>query len=127
MTDSDFLLRILADGEWHELNEILDESHRQRGCRLTVHSRAASLRAKGYRIDTMQRRNKQGRTDSFYKLVGTFEETVAGLGLVDPPAKGSATVSSSVPGPLAAASLSVPDARPWTPDFALTLFDAVNA
>jgi hypothetical protein len=49
-TDADFLLDVLRDGEWHSLNEILARSFRERGCALTVHSRASDLRAAGYAI-----------------------------------------------------------------------------
>jgi hypothetical protein len=49
-TDADFLLDVLRDGEWHSLNEILARSFHERGCALTVHSRASDLRAAGYVI-----------------------------------------------------------------------------
>lgn len=60
MTDCDFLLAVLEDGEEHSLNEILQRSLAERGCGLTVHSRAADLRKLGHsvvnRIDSRARR-----------------------------------------------------------------------
>ena len=44
MTDVDFLLSVLADGEAHSQAEILRRSFDERGHGLTVHSRAADLR-----------------------------------------------------------------------------------
>ena len=49
-TDAAFLLRVLSDGKAHSLNEILQASFAERGCGLTVHSRAANLRAQGHTI-----------------------------------------------------------------------------
>jgi hypothetical protein len=50
MTDADFLLSVLADGRAHTLNEILQRSFKERGCGLTVHSRAADLRKRGHEV-----------------------------------------------------------------------------
>lgn len=57
VTDGGFLLAVLADGGWHTLTEILARSFRDRGCGLTVHSRAAELRRHGHVIE-----NRIGRT-----------------------------------------------------------------
>jgi hypothetical protein len=49
-TDAQFLLRVLSDGRPHSLNEILQASFAERGCGLTVHSRASDLRSQGHII-----------------------------------------------------------------------------
>jgi hypothetical protein len=49
-TDAQFLLRVLSDGRPHTLNEILQASFAERGCGLTVHSRASNLRSQGHVI-----------------------------------------------------------------------------
>lgn len=46
MNDADFLAAVLSDGKPHTTNEILHASFRERGCGLTVHSRASDLRNK---------------------------------------------------------------------------------
>jgi hypothetical protein len=50
VTDCEFLLRVLSDGEPHSLNEVLRRSFAERGCGLTVHSRAADLRRQGHLV-----------------------------------------------------------------------------
>lgn len=50
MKDNEFLLHVLADGRDHALTEILQRSIATRGHGLTVHSRAAELRKRGYTI-----------------------------------------------------------------------------
>lgn len=50
MTDREFLLDVLEDGQPHTLTEILRRSFEVRGHGLTVHSRAADLRRDGYTI-----------------------------------------------------------------------------
>jgi ribonuclease HI len=51
-TDCAFLLDVLDDGEEHTLNEILARSFAERGCGLTVHSRASDLRNRyGYDVE----------------------------------------------------------------------------
>lgn len=68
MTDTEFLLRVLEDGGWHSLNSILQRSFAERGCGLTVHSRASDLRARGYLVEhRMMGRRGEG---SMYRLVG---------------------------------------------------------
>jgi hypothetical protein len=52
-TDLGFLLAVLADGEFHTLTEILQLSFRERGCGLTVHSRAAEARRAGHVIENV--------------------------------------------------------------------------
>jgi hypothetical protein len=68
--DVEFLLTLLADGEEHELGEILQRSIDERGHGLTVHSRAADLRKLGYKVKNRQRRLPSGRTNSYYQLLG---------------------------------------------------------
>jgi hypothetical protein len=68
MNDADFLLRILSDGKPHSQAEILRRSAEERGCGLTVHSRASDLRKRGYPVVcTIERRN--GRAFSYYQLL----------------------------------------------------------
>jgi hypothetical protein len=65
VTDADFLLDVLKDGQWHSLQEILWFSFKERGCGLTTHSRAADLRARGYDVQW-----KGGKArESWYRLV----------------------------------------------------------
>lgn len=49
MTDSDFLLALLATGPKSQA-EILSASFNERGCGLTIHSRASDLRKRGHDI-----------------------------------------------------------------------------
>lgn len=72
-TDSDFLLRVLRDGRPHSLNEILQRSFRERGCGLTVHSRAADLRVKrGY--DIRNWKDGERGAGSWYRLAGLLDD-----------------------------------------------------
>ena len=50
MTDVDFLLSVLSDGEPHTNDELLRRSIAERGCGLMIHSRVADLRARGHQI-----------------------------------------------------------------------------
>ena len=68
MTDRDFLLKVLGDYQPHTLNEILSLSLAERGCGLTVHSRAADLRRDGYLISNKAIGGK--RRGSVYRLEG---------------------------------------------------------
>lgn len=96
MTDAEFLLEVLRDGEWHSLNQILARSFEQRGHGLTVHSRAADLRDRGHVVE--HRMKGQRGAGSQYRLLSEAEPVRAGKhranGLVDS-------------GPVASASLSV--------------------
>lgn len=67
MSDCDFLLDMLQDGREHSLNEILAASFSERGCGLTVHSRAADLRKRGH--DVRQRTVGRRGAGSLYRLV----------------------------------------------------------
>lgn len=68
-TDKQFLARVLSDGEWHSLNQILARSRQERGCGLTVHSRAANLRADGFVIE--HKKDGERGDGSWYRLVGS--------------------------------------------------------
>lgn len=70
MTDAEFLLHLLGDGEWWMLADILQRSQLERGCGMTVHSRAADLRRNGYIVENTRSKNETDRTDSFYRLAG---------------------------------------------------------
>jgi hypothetical protein len=72
--DAAFLLAVLSDGQWHTLDEIIDRSKAERGCGLTVHSRAATLRDRGHNVinDSTGRRN--GRVVSKYRLASSLPE-----------------------------------------------------
>lgn len=70
LTDTDKLYEILnMDGfGWIEHGAILELCRRRYGHGMTVHSRAASLRKKGYDVQNrVERRN--GRVVSYYRLV----------------------------------------------------------
>lgn len=69
LSDNQFLLTVLGDGRWHSHEEILQRSLRERGCGLTVHSRAADLRKQGYVVDCHVRSERGQRKASFYRLV----------------------------------------------------------
>jgi hypothetical protein len=67
MSDTAFLLEVLSDGEKHGLNEILLRSFRERGCGLTVHSRASDLRKQGHVI--VNESDPFVKGSSFYQLI----------------------------------------------------------
>jgi hypothetical protein len=67
-TDTTFLLRVLADGRSHTLTEILSASLAERGCGLTVHSRAADLRKRGYNVVNERVRDGMRGRGSAYRL-----------------------------------------------------------
>ena len=67
--DTDYLAAVLADGGWHRLEEIVQRSQRERGHGLTVHSRAADLRKRGFTVEQRSER-RDGRVASFYRMLG---------------------------------------------------------
>jgi hypothetical protein len=73
VTDKEFLLAVLEDGRPHTLNEILMRSFNERGCGLTVHSRAAELRSCGHRIENTKDPKKRRGDGSVYRLVRAQE------------------------------------------------------
>lgn len=75
MTDTDKLLEILRSPSvlktregWISQREIMHRCQMRHGHSMTVHSRAASLRKKGYNVECKVER-KNGRAMSFYRLV----------------------------------------------------------
>lgn len=67
MTDCEFVLHALKDGNWRSLNSLLQQSFAERGCGLTIHSRISDLRARGHVIEhRMVGRRGNG---SLYRLV----------------------------------------------------------
>lgn len=78
-TDVEFLQRVLSDGQPHNLNEILRRSFAERGCGLTVHSRAADLRKRG--VDVRNWKDGVRGAGSWYQLgcVDTPAGTDGGL------------------------------------------------
>lgn len=69
MTDAEFLLEQLADGQEHTLTDLLRASIDQRGHGLTVHSRVSDLRERGHRIEHVTIRGAQRGAGHAYKLV----------------------------------------------------------
>ena len=67
-TDLAFLLRVLDDRRPHTLNELLQRSFAERGCGLTVHSRAAELRAKGHNVTNLRIPGAKRGAGSAYRL-----------------------------------------------------------
>lgn len=65
-TDAAFLLRVLSDERPHNLNDILRRSFAERGCGLTVHSRASDLRQQGYGV--VNWKDGQRGDGSWYRL-----------------------------------------------------------
>ena len=73
LTDTDKLYKILHEqskfyGEWISHESILNISRQVYGHGMTVHSRAASLRKKGYDVQCKVE-TRDGRKVSFYRLV----------------------------------------------------------
>lgn len=94
-SDKAFLLRVLSDGRWHSLPEILNRSVAERGYGLTVHSRAADLRRDGHVIENRTKRSLGRRIVSFYRL--------AGRARIEPVAATGSPSSANEPLPLEAA------------------------
>ena len=80
-TDLSFLLRVLADGRPHTLNELLQRSFLERGCGITVHSRAAELRTKGHAVRNIRISGAKRGAASAYQLVNPTAEQVFGEGM----------------------------------------------
>jgi len=68
-TDCEYLLELLDDEKPHSLNEILRRSFFDRGCGMTVHSRAADLRKQGYDVVNEQVHGAKRGDASVYRLV----------------------------------------------------------
>jgi len=116
-TDVDFLLEVLRDGQQHELTEIIGRSIDARGCGMTVHSRVADLRKRGWKIKNRVV-HTEGRPLSYYQLFGLKEASDTGP-------TPSAGVSLS---PSGAAVVEVSDEEVWEGlrmlDFAPPVSDA---
>jgi len=75
-TDAAFLLRVLSDGRPHSLNEILQASFAERGCGLTVHSRAADLRNQGHLIVNERVKGAERGASSTYRRIPLPPEAI---------------------------------------------------
>lgn len=69
MTDAEFILSVLEDGEEHSQADLLRRSFQERGCGLTVHSRVADLRAKGHFITCRTDPSKSRGEKYLYQLL----------------------------------------------------------
>src|SRR6266576_6412825 len=67
-SDSSFLLAMLKDGKRHSTNEIIQASLAERKVGLTVHSRAADLRARGHNVICEPGPRRNGRATYYYRL-----------------------------------------------------------
>lgn len=103
MSDNAFLYHVLEDGKWHSQSEILRRSEQERGCGMTVHSRAADLRKKGCIVDNELRRTGNGRAVSYYRM--TVSMSVA---LNEPTNPAGELDADSIPVSLTVGSLSAP-------------------
>ena len=105
MRDADFLHHVLSDNLWHAWDEIMRRSAVERGCGLTIHSRAAELRKCGLVIECRSERVNR-RSISLYRLVplDATEDTTEGLTPLPIPSS-RASVASSGPPPNLAPSL----------------------
>lgn len=73
MTDCEFILDVLGDGEEHSLAELLTRSMAERGCGLTVHSRVAQLRTRGHVIEHATVKGAERGHGHTYRLVSLAE------------------------------------------------------
>lgn len=81
ISDSDFMLAVLREtpDEWVSQAELLRRSASARGCGMTVHSRAADLRARGHVIENRVERREGSRALSSYRLVTPSLSTPPGV------------------------------------------------
>ncbi len=79
MNDTEFLHHVLSDGKWHRQMEILAESGRVRGCGMTVHSRASSLREQGFTVLNRQHVENGRRVSEYRMLLAAVESVNPGL------------------------------------------------
>lgn len=112
MTDAQFLLEVLSDGEPHSSAEILRRSFEERGHGLMVHSRAADLRKSGH-IITCEHVPGKRRGDGWeYQLLGSLDTSPQ-----------SASINSSVTTRQEHASIHGPDSGRGEVSSEQTLFD----
>jgi len=71
VTDLEFLLEVLADGELHSTSEILARSIEERGHGLTVHSRISDLRRRGCKVEHLTRQGAQRGHANVYRLISS--------------------------------------------------------
>jgi hypothetical protein len=71
VTDLEFLLEVLADGELHSTSEILARSIEERGHGLTVHSRISDLRGRGHKVEHLTRQGAQRGHANVYRLISS--------------------------------------------------------
>lgn len=62
MSDGDFIIAALSDGQWHSFAELIEASRLARGCSLLVHSQISALRRKGYAIEVSSSRVRLSAT-----------------------------------------------------------------
>jgi hypothetical protein len=104
VTDREFLLRVLADGEPHSQLEILQRSLDERGCGLTVHSRAADLRRHGYVVEcSLVPGETRGRA-FVYRLLTTPPVSLSADGVASRPREAGTTRDESATQPAGSAS-----------------------
>ena len=87
MTDVDFLLSVLADGEAHSQAEILRRSFDERGHGLTVHSRAADLRRQGHAIEVSYVAGERRGRAYVYRLLSSLPTQATAVACVGSEAK----------------------------------------
>lgn len=75
MTDREFLLSVLIDGEPHSQSDLLRRSFNELGHGCTVHSRIADLRRDGYLIKCDRVPGKKRGEGWTYTLLGSLEES----------------------------------------------------
>lgn len=68
-SDADWLLEQLRPGRSLTLTELLTRSFRERGCGLTVHSRAADLRRRGFNIEHLTIAGAERGRRHAYRLI----------------------------------------------------------
>lgn len=107
-SDADYLLEVLEDGRWHNLNEILDRSQAERGRRFTAHSRAADLRKRGHVIE-VEVQHVDGYAHSRYRLLSA-PRALEEAPLSPSPARGAES-SAAVDNPVVTGSAGTDAAR----------------
>jgi hypothetical protein len=107
VTDTDYLLAALADGRWHNLNELLRRSFTERGCGLTVHSRVSDLRKYGHCIQHRTVKGARRGEASEYRLLRASLEQATVATTPSP-----AAVASSSERPLAETGVTKAAAEP---------------
>jgi hypothetical protein len=106
VTDAAFMLAVLEErpGEWVSQAELLARSQRERGCGLTVHSRAATLRDLGHNVECQvvrgwdrYQQKHVGRAVSYYRWLAPLAQAEAPSLPSTPPLGASAGASVGEP------------------------------